>query len=165
MAVNKGINHIHISFDLKKLIAKLESDDTFLWDIAGDKIKPDIYKGIAKGARGKILKGNLRRLKDSTVRVRKEAGQMPPIPLFRTGKLQKSIKAEKDGVYVEDYGIDHLEGYTIKAGSDDFTENWKRDVFVKPRNFLPDAATIPIRKRYAKHIYQAINRLIRKKGR
>ena len=85
---------------------------------------------------------------------------MPPIPLFRTGKMQKSIVAKKDGVWVEGYGIDHLEGYTIRAGSDEFTKHWKSDVYVPPRNWLPDSGTIELSDKDSKHIYRKINRLI-----
>ena len=158
-----GITHIDIEFDLKPLIRELESDEDFFFD---NRIKPSLYKGVAKGARGKILKGNLRKLRDSTVKIRKKAGQMPPVPLFRTGKLQKSIIAKKDGVYVEGYGIDHLEGYTIKAGiKGTFAEHWKRDVYVPPRNYLPDSGTIELSDKDSKHIYNKINRLIKKRGR
>ena len=160
----KGLKHIHINFDLGKLQKALEADDEFIWNVAGDKIKPDIYKGIAKGARARILKGDLRKLKKNTIKIRQKAGQMPPVPLFRTGKMQKSIQGRKDGVYVENYGIDHLEGYTIKAGSDGFTKHWKRDVYVPPRNYLPNTATIEIDKKNSIHIYKAINRLIKKRG-
>ena len=158
-----GITHIDINFNLKRLIRVLESapDDFFL----DDRIKPSLYKGVAKHARGKILKGNLRKLKPNTVKIRQKQGQMPPVPLFRTGKMQKSITAKKDGVYVEGYGIDHLEGYTIRAGSDEFTRHWKRDVHVPPRNYLPDSGTIELSKKDSKHIYNKINRLIKYRGR
>ena len=86
---------------------------------------------------------------------------MPPVPLFRTGKMQKSIEARKDGVYVEDYGIDHLEGYTIKAGSNKFTKHWKNDVYVPPRNYLPDTSTITLTKKQSQYIYDKINKVIK----
>ena len=158
-----GITSIHIGFDLKPLIRVLESaPDDFFFD---RKILPSLYKAVAKGARGKILKGNLRRLKPNTVKIRQKQNQMPPIPLFRTGKLQKSINAKKDGVYVEDYGVLHLEGYTIRAGSNEFTKHWKRDVHVPPRNYLPDSETINLTKKQSKHIYDTINRIIKRRGR
>ena len=165
MKNDTGITGIRVNFDLGKLQKALEADDEFLWNIAGDKIKPDVYEGIAKGARARILKGDLRKLKPNTVKIRQKEGKMPPVPLLRTGKLYKSIEGRKDGVYVENYGIDHLEGYTIKAGSNGFTKHWKRDVYVSPRNYLPNTATIEISPQSSMHIYKAINRLIKKRGR
>tara|TARA_Y100001963_G_C6755506_1_gene436591 strand:+ start:221 stop:718 length:498 start_codon:yes stop_codon:yes gene_type:complete len=165
MKNDTGITGIRINFDLGVLYRALLADDEFLWNIAGDKIKPDIYKGIAKGARARILKGDLRKLKKNTVKIRQKEGKMPPVPLFRTGKMQKSIQGRKDGVYVENYGIDHLEGYTIKAGSNEFTKHWKRDVYVPPRNYLPNSETIEISPQSSIHLYKEINRLIKKRGR
>ena len=75
--------------------------------------------------------------------------------------MQKSIQGRKDGVYVEGYGIDHLEGYTIKAGSNEFTRHWKSDVYVAPRNYLPDAETINLSKKDSQHIYDKINKIIK----
>lgn len=162
--IRGAIKHIHINFDLGILHRALLADDEFLLKVAGRKILPDIYKGIAKGARARILKGNLRKLKPNTVKIRKKAGQMPPNPLLRTGKLYKSIEGRNDGVYVEGYGIDHLEGYTIKAGSNAFTKHWKKDVYVPPRNYLPTNASIELSRKHSKHIYEKINRMIKKRG-
>tara|TARA_Y100000004_G_C8782808_1_gene355741 strand:+ start:13 stop:519 length:507 start_codon:yes stop_codon:yes gene_type:complete len=165
--IRNAIKHIHINFDLRPLIKELEADKDFFLKTrrGGKEMLPSLYKGVAKGARKRILKGNLRKLKPNTVKIRKKAGQMPPNPLLRTGKLYKSIEARKQGVFVESYGIDHLEGYTIKAGSNEFTKNWKRDVYVKPRNYLPTSETITLSKKDSAHIYKKINKIIRKKGR
>ena len=51
----KGINHIDINFDFKPLIKVLErAPDDFFFD--EKRMKPGLYKAVAKGARGKILK-------------------------------------------------------------------------------------------------------------
>ena len=143
-----------------RLIKALEKNkDFFLEKKQGEKMS-SLYKGVVKGSRAKILKGRLRDLKPNTVKIRKKAGQMPPTPLLRTGKLYKSIHAKKDGVYVEDYGINHLEGYTIRAGSNKFTEHWKKDVKVAPRNFL-DYSEVEITSKDMQYIYNKINKIIK----
>tara|TARA_Y100001963_G_scaffold34739_2_gene48396 strand:- start:1363 stop:1872 length:510 start_codon:yes stop_codon:yes gene_type:complete len=163
MANKSGITKIDLNFDFKPLIKVLEraGDDFFL----DDKVKPTLFEGVAKGARKRILNSKLRKLKPNTVQIRAKAKQLPPAPLFRTGKLLNSIEATNGedgfGLYAVDYAKLHLEGYTIKKGSNKFTKHWKKDVKVAPRNFLPTSEVFELSAEDMKHIYNKINKIIK----
>lgn len=168
MALFKGAIHnktgltIDIRFDLKPLIRELEqSADDFLFD---GELEPHLYGAVAKAAKDKIKSGKAgRKLKPSTVEIRKKRGHPPGPPLLASGKLLKSLEGKKDGLYAVDYAEHHLEGYTVKKKSNEFTKFWKKDHRVPRRNFLPTRQNLDIGKKAEEILVQKINKLIKRR--
>lgn len=174
MALFKGAIHnktgltIDIRFDLKPLIRELEqSADDFLFD---GELEPHLYGAVAKAAKDKIKSGKAgRKLKPSTVEIRKKRGYPPGPPLLASGKLLKSLEGKKDGLYAVDYAEHHLgrkdkpHAYTVKAGSSKFTKYWKKDHKVPKRNFLPTRQNLDIGKKAEEILVQKINKLIKRR--
>ena len=158
---NKSGLSIDIRFDLKPLVEALEKapDDFFFQQ----ELEPYFLRAVAKGAKAKIKKGKAgRQLKPSTKEIRIKRGQQPGPPLLASGKLFKSIEARKDGLYAVDYAQHHLDGYTVKKKSSEFTRFWKKDHRVPRRNFLPTKEKLDIGKGQ-KLLVNKINRLIKRK--
>lgn len=158
---NKSGLSIDIRFDLKPLVQALEkAPDDFFFE---RELKPYFLRAVAKGAKAKIKKGKAgRQLKPSTKEIRIKRGQQPGPPLLASGKLFKSIEARKDGLYAVDYAQHHLDGYTVKKKSSEFTRFWKKDHRVPRRNFLPTKEKLDIGKGQ-KLLVNKINRLIKRK--
>tara|TARA_R110001592_G_scaffold318113_1_gene595155 strand:+ start:651 stop:1145 length:495 start_codon:yes stop_codon:yes gene_type:complete len=159
---NKSGIIIDVTFTFDRLIKVLQkAPDDFFFE---GELEPYLNKAVAKAAKEKIKKGNAgRKLKPSTVEIRKKRGQQPGPPLLATGKLMKSIEGRKDGVYVEDYGINHLDGYTVKKNSSRFTKFWKKSHRVPKRNFLPTREKLDIGDGQ-RFLTRKINRLMKKTG-
>tara|TARA_R110000744_G_scaffold27334_2_gene66806 strand:- start:786 stop:1280 length:495 start_codon:yes stop_codon:yes gene_type:complete len=163
MAFNKSGIIIDVTFTLDRLIKVLQkAPDDFFFE---GELEPYLNKAVAKAAKEKIKKGNAgRALKPSTVEIRKKRLQPPGPPLLATGKLMKSIEGRKDGVYVESYGINHLDGYTVKKDPNNkFTKHWKKDHRVPKRNFLPTREKLDIGDGQ-RFLTRKINRLMKKTG-
>ena len=130
---------------------------------------------LALSARETIKSGNLKKLKPSTLHIRKH-GLSPKRgktsstkPLIHTGSLLSTIKATDDGVEMAGYGRHHLNDYKIVSNS------WTRA-------FIPNAigTTVPARnpfftskgntrgeynkreKQHKKVLYKQLNRAMRK---
>ena len=159
---NSGIKKIHIGFDLKPLISALEkAPDDFLLQ---KDLAPHLYSSVAEAAKKKIKDGKAgRKLKPSTVEIRKKRGYQSGPPLLASGELLKSIVGKKDGLYAVDYAQDHLDGYTVEKNSSEFTRYWKRNHKVPRRNFLPIRGDLSITRRAAQIIVRQINSLIKRR--
>jgi phage gpG-like protein len=159
---NKTGLTIDVRFDLKPLIEKLErSPNDFLFD---NDLEPHLFKAVSKAAKDKIKSGKAgRALKPSTIEIRAKRGHLPGPPLLASGKLFKSIEGRTDGLYAVDYAEHHLEGYTVKKKSSEFTKFWKKDHRVPRRNFLPTRQTLDIGKKAEEILVKKINRLIKRR--
>lgn len=167
--INSGIKKIKVEFDLKPLEKKLKSSpDDFFFQVSGNDrgvFVEELFKSVAKAAKDKIKSGKAgRKLKPSTIEIRQKRGYPPGPPLLASGKLLKSLEGKKDGLYAVDYAEHHLEGYTVKKKSSDFTRFWKRNHRVPRRNFLPVREKLKLTDKAKKILVKKINDLIIKKG-
>tara|TARA_R100001594_G_scaffold10496_1_gene24612 strand:- start:966 stop:1391 length:426 start_codon:yes stop_codon:yes gene_type:complete len=71
----------------------------------------------AKGAKKNIDKGVSPALKASTISIRKNRGITGTKPLYETGNLHRSIKADKGSLRMKSYGFQHHKGFTTRASS------------------------------------------------
>ena len=82
-------------------------------------------KGLAKGIKKALGTGKYEKLRDSTIDIRKKglspnAGFMKTNstkPLIHTGSLRESIRYEKDGLKMNEYGKFQNDGYITKRTS------------------------------------------------
>ncbi len=73
------------------------------------KFSSDLHKKVAKTAK-EMIKGNqLRELRDSTKKIRKQGG-FGIVPLYKTKELYKSIKGDSEGLHMRRYGKWHNDG-------------------------------------------------------
>merc|ERR1739848_549621 len=94
------------SFDIEKLLKNFDK-----------KINPTVSELSAKDT-VKQWKANIDNrleppLRKSTLELRKENNIPGDLPLKATGKLYNSIKADKNNVNYEAYGLEHQNGYQV----------------------------------------------------
>ena len=94
------------SFDIEKLLKNFDK-----------KINPTVSELSAKDT-AKQWKANIDNrleppLRKSTLELRKENNISGDLPLKATGKLYNSIKADKNNVNYEAYGLEHQKGYPV----------------------------------------------------
>lgn len=135
------IEKIDVSFDFGKLLRNLSN--VFKQDLIPRKLE------LAKFAKETIKGGKLRKLKKSTLDIRKNGltrayGKSKPTdstkPLIHTGNMLKSIKVTKDGIKYTGYGTKknpnvHMTTHIVPKNdwSDKFNTVGKK---VVARNFL-----------------------------
>ena len=148
--------------EIKKVIGKAENYTPLLAE--------EMKKVIADG-------GILRSLRDSTKKVRRLRGHNITKPLFATGALYDSIKATKNGVSLNGYGVFQSQGFTPdyvpgrnKAGAPYISKKTKKvslkpndgGISVPPRNFLISVNNEKVAKRIRKRISGNLPKVIAK---
>tara|TARA_R100001594_G_scaffold28676_3_gene53948 strand:+ start:505 stop:1023 length:519 start_codon:yes stop_codon:yes gene_type:complete len=94
-----------------------------------DKGTKRLGRSAAKGAKERISKGLKPRLKASTLQLRRERGTGGTKPLFETGSLFRSIKANDEGFTMNEYGWYHEKGFTVQnvpLGFKNKGSNWQQ---------------------------------------
>ena len=74
-------------------------------------------RSSVKGARKNIDKGVMPPLKKSTLNIRHNRGITGTKPLYETGNLYRSIKAQGNKLTMNDYGMLHHKGFRTRASS------------------------------------------------
>ena len=89
-------------------------------------------RSSAKGARKNIDKGVVPPLKQSTLNIRHNRGITGTKPLYETGNLYRSIKAQGDKLTMNSYGILHHKGFITRASSTVPKKKVPARPFIKP---------------------------------
>ena len=97
-------------------------------------------RSSAKGARKNIDKGVMTAtphsegsgLRQSTLNIRHNRGITGTKPLYETGNLYRSIKAQGDKLTMNSYGILHHRGFTTRANSVVSKKKVSARPFIKP---------------------------------
>tara|TARA_R110002020_G_scaffold320815_2_gene536726 strand:- start:2290 stop:2715 length:426 start_codon:yes stop_codon:yes gene_type:complete len=137
---------IKTNFDFGKLSSQLDKITTKY--LAGFVVE------AAKGSKDNIDKG-LRKLKKSTVRIRRWRQQPPSPPLKASGALYKSIKGNNQSLEMLDYGKLHHDGFTTSQKS-----LIKKQIKIEPRPFI--ATTAKNRDKIDKEFMININKALKK---
>ena len=137
------IEEISVTFDFGKLLRNL--DKIIVKDL--DRRKNE----LAVNAKQTITKGKLRQLKPFTKMIRKKglSGKAKGVksggttPLLYTGKLLNSIKVNKEGVEMKEYGWYHQKGFKVVSNSwtDRFLFHKKKSFGGKIASFMTTGLT------------------------
>jgi len=130
-------------------------------------------KEAEKGTKENIDKGLSPDLEESTIQTRQHRGQPTDKPLYATGRLYSSIKANKNTLSMKGYGKLHHDGFSPKkipvVGKDGdvktkgnkirFKKN-TRNIAVPARPFI--STTAKEAKKLADNFFKAIRKRMRK---
>ena len=89
-------------------------------------------RSSVKGARKNIDKGVMPPLKKSTLNIRHNRGITGTKPLYETGNLYRSIKAQGNKLTMNDYGMLHHKGFRTRASSAVPKKKVNARPFIKP---------------------------------
>ncbi len=149
------IKSIKTTFDFGKLAKYVESES---FKEESNKL---LGQGIIESSRDFMKSGKVTPpLEESTIKIRKMRGSSGNTPLYDTGKLAKSLKIKKEGIWGLHYGQYQYEGFTpkripsIKNDKLFFPKNTK-GIKVPARNFIAMDA---------KRMKKPINDLMKKIG-